>query len=49
ALKERLQTRRNQSGSLVYPQVINNLISHAMNLCASLDEPKITDEIIKEL
>ncbi|MEF1311417.1 ExeA family protein [Vibrio mytili] len=49
ALKERLQTRRNQSGSLVYPQVINNLIAKAMNLCASLDETKVTDEIIKEL
>lgn len=49
ALKERLQTRRNQSGSLVYPQVINNLITKAMNLCASLDETKVTDEIIKEL
>ncbi|HHX8286257.1 MULTISPECIES: ExeA family protein [Vibrio] len=49
ALKERLQTRRNQSVSLVYPQVINNLITKAMNLCASLDETKVTDEIIKEL
>lgn len=49
ALRERLQTRRNQAGSLVYPQVINNLISKAMNLCASLDEDIITDELIKEL
>lgn len=49
ALKERLQTRRNQSGSLVYPQVINNLITKAMNLCAQLGEDKVTDEIIKEL
>ena len=49
ALKERLQTRRNQSGSLVYPQVINNLVAKAMNLCASLGEERVTDEIIKEL
>nr|WP_050908320.1 AAA family ATPase [Vibrio harveyi] len=48
-LRERLQTRRNQSGSLVYPQVINNLITKAMNLCASLDEDKVNEEIIKEL
>ncbi|SHO55014.1 ExeA family protein [Vibrio quintilis] len=49
ALRERLQTRRNQSGSLVYPQVINNLITRAMNLCASLGEDKVNKDIIKEL
>ncbi|MEC7308556.1 MULTISPECIES: ExeA family protein [Vibrio] len=49
ALKERLKTRRTQSGSLVYPQIINNLITKAMNLCASLGEDKVTDDIIKEL
>ncbi|XAG86655.1 AAA family ATPase [bacterium 19MO03SA05] len=49
ALKQRLQTRRNQSGSLVYPQVINNLVAKAMNLCASLGEEKVNEDIIKEL
>lgn len=49
ALKLRLQTRRNQSGSLVYPQVINNLVTKAMNLCASLGEDKVNEDIIKEL
>ncbi len=49
ALKQRLQTRRNTSGSLVYPQVINNQIVKAMNLCASLGEEKISKDIIEEL
>lgn len=49
ALRSRLSNRRSTSGSLVYPQVVNNLTSKAMNLAAALGEERVSTEIIKEL
>lgn len=48
-LHARLKTRRSSSGSLVYPQVINNLLTRAMNLAASLGEDVVSQDVIKEL
>ncbi|GAB3478317.1 hypothetical protein [Marinomonas epiphytica] len=44
-----LGTRRSTSGSMVYPQVINNLTTRAMNLAASLGEDVVSADIIREL
>lgn len=47
AIKERLTTK--ETGfSMVYPQIVNNLVSRAMNLAQELGEPVVTAELIKE-
>jgi len=48
-MNQRLRTRRSTSGSMVYPQVINNLTTRAMNLAASLGEDVVSADIIREL
>lgn len=48
-MSQRLRTRRSTSGSMVYPQVINNLTTRAMNLAASLGEDVVSVDIIREL
>lgn len=47
AIKERLTRKQNQHSRL-YPQIINNLVSRAMNLACDLGEPRVTAEIVKE-
>jgi len=47
AIKERLTRKQNQH-SMLYPQIINNLVSRAMNLACELGEARVTAEIIKE-
>lgn len=47
AIRSRLTTKGNGS-SLLYPQIINNLVSKAMNLTQELGEPLVTSNIIKE-
>ena len=49
ALRLRLQSRKTHQGSMVYPQVINNLATKAMNMAAALAEERVSAEIIKEL
>lgn len=47
AIKSRLTTK--ETGfSMVYPQIVNNLVSRAMNLAQELGEPLVTAELIKE-
>ncbi|GJM12768.1 MAG: hypothetical protein DHS20C12_11710 [Pseudohongiella sp.] len=50
ALRERLRFVTNHSRtpvSMMYPLVVNNAVTKAMNLCAELGEPKVNAEIIK--
>lgn len=35
--------------SMVYPLVVNNLVTKAMNLAASIGEPLVTAEVVKEV
>ncbi|MCE2594161.1 AAA family ATPase [Motilimonas sp. 1_MG-2023] len=47
AIKQRL-TRKQGNLSMMYPQIVNNLVSNAMNLAQELDEPLVTADIVKE-
>lgn len=47
AIRNRLATKGNGT-SMLYPQLINNLVAKAMNLTQELGEPLITSDIIKE-
>lgn len=47
AIRSRLTTKGN-GASMLYPQIINNLVSKAMNLAQELGEPLVTSDIIKE-
>lgn len=47
AIRARLTTKGN-GFSMLYPQIINNLVSKAMNLAQELGEPLVSSEIIKE-
>jgi type II secretory pathway predicted ATPase ExeA len=39
--------QRNQTVSMTYPLVVNNLVTRAMNLAADLGVPKVTAEVVK--
>ncbi|MDC5755214.1 AAA family ATPase [Vibrio europaeus] len=49
AMRRKLSLSRSGTGSRVYPQMINNVVTRAMNFAASLDEDKVTVEIVEEL
>lgn len=52
ALRDRLTLRRRSSGevlSMLYPLVVNNAITKALNLAAEIGAPKVSAEIIKEV
>lgn len=52
ALRQRLTLQRRGSGedtSMLYPLVVNNAITKAMNLAADIGLPKVNAEIIKEV
>ncbi len=52
AVRTRLTLQRRGSDgviSLLYPLVVNNLVTKAMNLCAELGADKVSAEVIKEI
>ncbi|NOY61764.1 MAG: AAA family ATPase [Gammaproteobacteria bacterium] len=52
AIRERLTLRKQnskQTVSMLYPLIVNNLITKAMNLAAEVGAPFVTGEIIKEV
>ncbi len=51
AMRTRLtrQKHASHSISMVYPLVVNNLVTKAMNLCAEIGADKINADVIKEL
>lgn len=52
ALRERLTLRRRGNGetlSMLYPLVVNNAITKALNLAAEIGAPKVTADIVKEV
>jgi type II secretory pathway predicted ATPase ExeA len=34
---------------MVYPLVVNNLVARAMNLAASMAEPRVSADVVKEI
>ena len=52
ALRARMSIHRGNSRipiNMMYPLVVNNTVTKAMNMCAELGQPKVNAEIIKEL
>lgn len=47
AIQARLTTKEN-GFSMLHPQIVNNLVSKAMNLAQELGEPQVTADLIKE-
>lgn len=53
AIRVRLTRQRrggaSDSVSMVYPLVVNNLVTKAMNLCAQIGAPKVCADVVKEI
>lgn len=47
ALRERLAASKQRGMSLLYPQVIHNVLARAMNLAAELGPPRVTADLVR--